>query len=153
MVELNLKSAAFDNKERIPVRYTGEGQNTSPPLYWTDVPAGTSSFVVFCHDPDAPLVSGGGYGFVHWVVYNIPFDVRGFREGEEPFTSGKNDGGSLGYIGPYPPEFHGIHNYYFIVLALDSVIDEDVGLNLREILERVEGHVVGMARLIGTYER
>ena len=150
---MELKSSAFEKTDRIPVRFTGEGQDISPPLYWTDVPAGTTSFIIFCHDPDAPVASDGGYGFVHWVVYNIPFDVRGFNEGEISFTSGINDGGAQGYMGPFPPQFHGVHNYYFIVMALDAILDLDAGLTLWQALERVQGHVTGMARLIGTYER
>lgn len=148
-----LKSAAFDNLDRIPVRFTGDGQNISPPLYWNEVPVEASSFILFCHDPDAPVISKGGYGFVHWILYNIPYDVRGINEAEKLFKSGINDDGGRGYLGPYPPPFHGIHNYYFVIVALDTVLDMDDDLNLWDVLERVQGHVIEVARLIGTYER
>lgn len=150
---MDLKSPAFDDLDLIPVRYTGEGQDMSPPLYWKDVPTGTSSFALLCHDPDAPLVSNGGYGFVHWVMYNIPADVRGLQEGDYAFTSGLNDSGEKGYVGPFPPQFHGIHHYYFVLLALDIAPEIKDGLTMWRLLEKVDGHVLGVARLIGTYER
>ena len=69
--KLQLSSPAFEPRGEIPSKYTGEGEDISPPLQWTNVPDGTRSFALICHDPDAPVVSEGTYGFVHWVLYNI----------------------------------------------------------------------------------
>ena len=71
MSDLRLSSPAFETGGSIPAKHTGEGEDTSPPLEWSAVPEGTRSFALICHDPDAPVVSSGGYGFVHWVLYNI----------------------------------------------------------------------------------
>ena len=69
---MQLTSSAFETGNVIPTQHTGEGDDVSPALAWTDAPEGTQSFAIICHDPDAPLVTPGRYGFVHWVLYNIP---------------------------------------------------------------------------------
>ena len=152
--EMQLTSTAFGNLEGIPERHTGEGDDVSPALSWQGAPEGTKSFAVICHDPDAPLIAPGGtYGFVHWVLYNIPADVTSLAEGEAAYTQGKNDFGKSGYGGPMPPNGHGTHQYYFWILSLDSAPDLEEGLSLWEFLARVEPHVTGMNRLVGTYQR
>lgn len=152
--DMQLTSTAFDNDSPIPARYTGEAEDVSPELSWRGAPDNTRSFGVICHDPDAPLISPRGtYGFVHWTLYNIPGTVSELPEGVADYTTGKNDFGNTGYGGPMPPEGHGEHKYYFWVLALDAELDLGAGLSLWELLEKIEPHVIGMNRLIGTYER
>ncbi|MCA1788825.1 MAG: YbhB/YbcL family Raf kinase inhibitor-like protein, partial [Thioalkalivibrio sp.] len=76
--DLQLTSSAFTQGAAIPAQHTGEGEDLSPELTWKQVPEGTRSFAVICHDPDAPLVSvRGTYGFVHWLLYNIPGNEAG----------------------------------------------------------------------------
>src|SRR5690606_6806684 len=121
---------------------------------WEDVPEGTRSFAVICHDPDAPLVSPNGtYGFVHWVLYNIPGSARSLEEGTSEYTSGKTDYGKPGWGGPMPPEGHGTHRYYFWILALSDDAPLAPGLTLWELLREIEPKVIGMNRLVGTYRR
>jgi Raf kinase inhibitor-like YbhB/YbcL family protein len=152
--KLQLTSAAFEQEGPIPTKHTGEGEDVSPSLAWSNPPDGTRSFAVICHDPDAPLIAKGGtYGFVHWVLYNIPGSTTGLEEGASAHTPGKNDFGKQGYGGPMPPNGHGIHHYYFWVLALNDEPRLDAGLSLWQLLERIEPNVIGMNRLIGTYER
>lgn len=152
--DITLTSAAFDQGGAIPTKHTGEGEDVSPAMFWNKVPEGTRSFAVFCHDPDAPLVSTRGtYGFVHWVLYNIPESVHKLKEGVSDYASGKNDFGNIGYGGPMPPPGHGRHQYYFWVLALDVEPNLQDGLELPELLEKVEPHILGMNRLVGTYQR
>jgi len=78
---MRLTSSAFEEGGRIPAKHTGEGEDTSPPFEWSDVPESTRSFALICHDPDAPVVSDGGYGFVHWVLYNVPGAATSLPEG------------------------------------------------------------------------
>ena len=152
--KMKLSSTAFAAGGAIPSKHTGEGPDVSPELSWTDAPEGTRAFAVICHDPDAPLVSPNGtYGFVHWVLYNIPKTVTHLAEATDQFTKGKNDFGKLGYGGPMPPEGHGRHHYYFWVLALNDDTKLEPGLTLWELLARIEPKVIGMNRLVGTYER
>ena len=152
--DLQLTSSAFAPHGAIPGKFTGEGADVSPPLAWHGVPSKARSLAVVCHDPDAPLVAAGGtYGFVHWVLYNIPASVTQLPEAAKDYTAGKNDFGKLGYGGPMPPNGHGPHHYYFWLLALDHESHLPAELTLWEFLKRIEPHVIGMNRLIGTYER
>jgi len=149
-----LTSSAFDAGSAIPSKHTGEGDDVSPALTWSNAPDGTASFAIICHDPDAPLVTKAGtYGFVHWVLYNIPGSVTSLAEGASDFTNGKTDFGKTQYNGPMPPNGHGPHHYYFWVFALDREFDSEPGLSMQDLLARIEPHVLGMNRLVGVYQR
>ena len=152
--DMQLTSTAFEQGGSIPSKHTGEGVDTSPALSWSKAPDGAQAFAVICHDPDAPLVSPAGtYGFVHWVLYNIPASTTGLAEGSGEFTSGKNDFGNEAYGGPMPPNGHGQHHYYYWILALNNQINLEAGLTMWQLLERIEPHLIAMNRLVGTYER
>lgn len=151
--DMQLHSPAFDDGGPIPTRHTGEGEDVSPALTWSGAPDGTKSFAIICHDPDAPLVKPGTYGFVHWALYGIPGSAHGLSEGSDEFVQGVNDFGNTGYGGPMPPEGHGTHHYFFWLLALDSTPDLEPGLSMWELLDRIEPNVIGMNRLVGTYTR
>lgn len=152
--DLELTSTAFTTNEGIPDKHTVEGEDISPALSWRNAPAGTRSFAIFCHDPDAPLVREyGTYGFTHWVLYNIPPDVNTLAEGVSYYAQGRNDFGNSGYNGPTPPHGHGLHHYYFWVLALNVEPSLPDGLEQAELLERIEPHILGMNRLMGTFRR
>ena len=152
--DMQLTSSAFTPLGAIPRKHSGEGEDMSPALAWRGVSAKARSLAVICHDPDAPLVAAGGtYGYVHWVLYNIPASVTYLPEATQDYTAGKNDSGKTGYGGPMPPSGHGLHHYYFWLLALDNEPHLSAGLTLWDFLKRVEPHVIGMNRLIGTYER
>ncbi|MGQ7248243.1 YbhB/YbcL family Raf kinase inhibitor-like protein [Halomonas sp. V046] len=150
---LNVTSTAFDPHGPMSARHTQEAEDLSPALAWGNVPDGTRGFAVICHDPDAPLVQHGHYGFVHWVLYNLPGDIRSLDEGSSQGVAGTNDAGKTAYSGPLPPEGHGLHLYYFWVLALDTQTDLPEGLSLHQLLTKVEPHLLGMNRVVGTYVR
>jgi Raf kinase inhibitor-like YbhB/YbcL family protein len=151
--DMQVTSSAFKHHGKIPAKYSGEGANVSPPLAWTSAPDGTQSFAVICHDPDAPLVKPGTYGFAHWVLYNLPASTVSLEEDTREGTPGRMDFDKTGYGGPMPPEGHGTHHYYFLALALDRNLDLEPGLTLEEFLQKAEPHVIGMNRLVGTYKR
>ena len=154
LTEMQVKSDAFEQDGLILSRFTGEGKNVSPALFWTNPPQGTKAFSVICHDPDAPLVSSRGtYGFVHWVLYNIPGNVSRLDEATEFYTNGVTDLGQAHYTGPMPPNGHGLHNYYFWVLALNEALSLEPGLTMWQLLEKIEPHLIGMNRLMGRYKR
>src|SRR5436309_465593 len=106
----SLKSSAFGQGDRVPDKYTPDGGDLSPPLEWSDPPAGTKSFALIVEDPDAP--SGT---FHHWGLYNImgertllPEGVgHGVKTKTERFGKGVNDFGEPRYHGPAPPKGHG----------------------------------------------
>ena len=150
---MQLTSPAFAAGGAIPTKHTGEGEDVSPALAWRGAPDDAQSFAVICHDPDAPLVTPGRYGYVHWVLYNIPASVTGLAEATAEHTQGVSDFGKPGYGGPMPPEGHGVHHYFFWLLALDAELPLDAGLGMWDLLAKVEAHTVAMNRLVGTYQR
>jgi len=152
-----LTSSAFESNGRIPKRYTGEGEDISPPLAWSDPPDGTQAFALVCDDPDAPVGT-----FDHWLIWNLPADARELPEGV-PTTAtveglggaaqGKSGFGKVGYGGPMPPPGHGDHHYHFRLYALDAPLDLDPGAEKRALEQAMEGHVLGQAELTGLYSR
>jgi len=150
---LDVTSMAFRNGEAIPIRYTADGQNVSPPLAWTEPPRGTLSFAVICDDPDAP--SGT---FVHWTAWDIPVDQRRLAEAiprtAETFDirQGENGFGGTGYGGPKPPPGTP-HRYRFRVLALDDRPDLPPGAPAADLQAALAGHVLAEGILVGTYGR
>ena len=152
--DMKVTSSAFENGGAIPTQHTGEGPDTSPQLSWSGAPEGTQAFAVICHDPDAPLISANGvYGYVHWVLYNLPATTTSLEEGTSEGTAGTNNFGNANYGGPMPPPGHGTHHYYYWVLALDDATELPAGLTLWDLLARVEPTCIGMNRLVGTYQR
>ena len=151
--DMQLTSPAFASGGAIPMEHSAYGDNVSPALAWTDEPEGTRSFALFMHDPDAPLAAPDGtYGFVHWVLYNIPASVTRLEEGSTgAYTTGPNQMGDSSYFGPQPPAGHGVHHYFFWLLALDAEPELQAGLTQWQLLELVEPNVLGMNRLVGTY--
>lgn len=151
--DMQLGSSAFSQGGAIPKRHTGEAEDVSPELTFSKVPEGTKAFAVICHDPDAPLLKEDKYGFVHWVLYNIPASTTKLEEDVSAHTAGANDFGNTGYGGPMPPPGHGRHHYFFWVFALDRDLGLEPGLTQGQLLAGIEPHVLGMNRLVGTYER
>jgi len=151
---LSLSSIAFQDGERIPVKYTCEGQDISPPLMWSEPPPGTQSLALIVDDPDAP----GGV-FTHWVLFNILPDSRELPEAvptqaqlPSGALQGKNDFGRVGYGGPCPP--HGRpHRYYFTLYALDRVLGLKAGVFKKQVLDAMKGHILVQGKLTGIYQR
>lgn len=147
-----LLSDAFAADQAIPPRYTCDGEDISPGLYWSNLPERTSFFALIMEDLDAP-----GEGFTHWVIYNIPSAVlpEGVAEGIVVPTGGQqgtNDFERLAYGGPCPPE-ESRHRYSFTVYALDGLIYPPDAPSKQQMLGAMEGHILGQAQLVGTYER
>lgn len=151
--DMEVTSSAFASRGRIPFRHTGEGDDVAPSIQWSNPPDNTGAFAVICHDPDAPLVKPGTYGFVHWVLYDVPASVNSVDENSGVGTLGVNDMGKTAYGGPMPPAGHGPHHYFFWVLALDRTLDLPPGLTMWQFLEKAESYVIGMNRIVGIYER
>jgi Raf kinase inhibitor-like YbhB/YbcL family protein len=159
---MKLTSPVFAQDGEIPKRYTGEGENVSPPLNWSKVPEGVREFAIFCEDPDAPVREGRDHPFVHWIIYNISPTMTMLPEGivaelrvEAPVRcdQGTNSFGEVGYGGPMPPVGHGLHHYRFRLYALNLELALPPGATKAEFLKAIEGHVIEQALLIGTYRR
>lgn len=152
-----LSSPAFGHGDSIPVRYTCDGEDLSPPLTWSGAPDGTRSLALLADDPDAPDPEAPKMIWVHWILYNLPADVTSLPEGvnAEEFPGdtrgGKNDWDRVGYGGPCPPI--GRHRYFFKLFALDTELP-DLGQPTRDELEQaMQGHVLAETTLMGTYAR
>ena len=148
-----ITSESFEAEASIPVMYTCDGENISPPLAWSDAPAGAVSFALISDDPDAPAGT-----WVHWVLFNIPGDARSLTEAvpaddtlADGSLHGQNSWGTLGYGGPCPPS--GTHRYFFKLYALDQLLELPANATKEELLAAMEGHVLGEAELMGTYAR
>jgi Raf kinase inhibitor-like YbhB/YbcL family protein len=152
---LSLKSSAFAPHQNIPVRYTCEGEDISPPLAWSGVPEGTRSFVLIVDDPDAPDPAAPKMTWVHWMLYNLPPDIDGLPEGVTflPMGTreGRNDWKRIGYSGPCPPV--GRHRYFHRLYALDTILP-DLGRPTRAKLEKaMRDHILESTELVGTYQK
>ncbi len=150
---IQVVSDAFAEGQQIPEKYTCDGQNISPPLRWTGIPAAAQALALVVDDPDAP--SGL---FTHWLVYGLPPQTTGLPEGVPPGETvagggrqGRNDFGRIGYGGPCPPS--GSHRYIFTVYALDAPLDLPAGATRRQLFRAMEGHVIDKGQLIGRYQR
>ncbi len=149
---MKLSSSAFSNGEMIPALYTCDSDDISPPLSWSDIPEGTASIALICDDPDAPR------GWVHWVICNIPSSSTGLEKGMKTDSllpggsfQGINDFRKTGYDGPCPPG--GTHRYYFRLYALDTILEKTPGITKNQLLERMKGHILAEAELMGRYSR
>lgn len=154
---LTIKSTSFTEGGPIPSTYTCEGDDVSPPLTWSGVPEDAYSLVLIVDDPDAPDPDAPKTTWVHWVLYNISADTTTLPEGVEPqelpvgTLQGLNDWQRTGYGGPCPPQ--GRHRYFFKLYALDTVLTGLDEPTKAEVETAMEGHVVGQAELVGTYEK
>lgn len=148
---LSLSSQAFRQGERIPARYTCQGEDISPPLAWSEAPAGTRTLALIMDDPDAP----GGV-FTHWVIFNMPPERRQLPEAvpaELPDAlQGRTDFGSNGYRGPCPPP-GSPHHYRFILYALDQQLELLAGSSKKQAIDAMKEHILGQGQLLGTYQR
>ena len=149
-----LTSTSFTQGEPIPVKYSCDGEDISPPLAWGDPPEGTGSFALIMDDPDAPVGT-----WDHWIVFNLPAEVRelpenmpsGMKFGDVAATFGVNSWGRSDYGGPCPPG--GTHRYFFKFYALDITLSLDESANKSQVLAAMEGHILAEAELMGTYSR
>jgi len=153
VMEITISSTAFKEGEMIPKKYTCDGENISPTLEWSNIPKGTKSLALIADDPDAPRGT-----WVHWVLFNIPSDMKGLPENVPPRSTlkngarhGMNDSRKLGYDGPCPPG--GTHRYYFKLYALSVDLALESGATKEQLLKAMEGQILGEGQLMGKYKR
>lgn len=152
-VSIKVTSAAFNDGEMIPSKYTCDGANVSPPLSWSGVPANAKTLALICDDPDAP-----GKTWVHWIVYDLPASTSSLPEyvsKEANLATGGQQGTSdfkkIGYGGPCPPS--GTHRYYFKLYALDDSSSLNPGATKDQLLRALDGHILKQGQLMGRYKR
>jgi len=148
-----ISSSAFESGGNIPRKFTCDGADVSPPLAWTNPPAGTRSYALIADDPDAPAGT-----WTHWVIFDIPPQTTSLAEAI-PKTDqvpngrqGKNDFRKNGYGGPCPPPGKA-HRYVFKLYALDRVLNLEAGSSRQALEQAVQGHILGSAEVVGKYQR
>ena len=145
---MKITSPVFQDGERVPVKYTCQGPNISPPLEFKDVPAEAKSLVLMVEDPDATAKP-----WVHWLVFNIPPTAKGFEESAIAPGSiqGLCNGNTFGYEGPCPPVNE--HTYLFKLYALDKKLNIPAESDRKVVLKEIEGHIITEAVLHGLYKK
>ena len=152
---MQISSTAFKHNAAMPAPHTCDGQDTSPPLSWSGVPAAAKSLVLIVDDPDAPDPAAPRRTWVHWLLYNLPPGSPGLAAGTQalpPGTlEGRNDWKRTGYGGPCPPT--GRHRYFHKLYALDVVLPDLERPDKPTLKRAMQGHVIAQAQLVGTYEK
>jgi Raf kinase inhibitor-like YbhB/YbcL family protein len=145
---MKIRSLVFKDGERIPAKYTCEGVNISPPLSFINIPTNTKSLVLMVEDPDAKAKP-----WVHWLVFNIPANAKGFEEGSiaNGAVQGLCNGNTFGYEGPCPPENK--HQYLFKLYALDTMLNIPSESDRKVVLKEMKDHIIAEAVLVGMYEK
>lgn len=152
-----LTSPAFAHSAPIPERHKGRlfGANISPALEWASPPAGTVELVLVVQDPDVPMKTPATHALTVGIDPTLrsipengliqPSPIAGLRHGRGPV-------GRRGWAGPLPIPSHGAHSYVFQLFALDRPVQLGEKFSLDETITEMAGHVIGRARLDGTYE-
>lgn len=153
-----LSSETIKNNETLPNEqvlnaFGCTGGNISPDLKWEGAPAGTKSFALLVHDPDAPRA----FGWWHWLIINIPSTINEIKKGEKlapPAIETITDFNTTGYGGACPPVGHGVHHYNFTIHALDvEKIDADKNTDPNEIEKLVKAHSIAHSTITALYQR
>jgi Raf kinase inhibitor-like YbhB/YbcL family protein len=132
---------------RIPVEFTCDGGQMSPPLEWTGVPSGTGTLALIVDDPDAN-------GYVHWVAYGIEPGsnlAQGISRAPGAPMEGLNSRGTVGWTGPCPPS--GTHHYDFTLYALSRAVSFDQRPTAAQLRAAMKGAIIARSRLVATYRR
>ncbi len=154
-VDFTLTSAAFAHQTRIPEKYTGDGEDVSPPLSWTAPPEGTKELVLICDDPDAPVGTWN-----HWVLYGLSPEATSLPEGiptqgtvDEPaLMQGLNTWPKVGYGGPAPPRGRP-HRYQFTLYAVGKELGLEPEATKDKVLAAMKDSVLAKTTLEGVYSR
>lgn len=153
-VNLNVTSRAFEDGGRIPKKYTGMGDDVSPPIKLEQIDKKAKTIAIIMDDLDHPL---GTYN--HWVIWNIPASFSDIPEGiskEKVVRSlgeavqGKSEYGSKHYYrGPKPPS--GTHKYIFKVYVLDIALDLNENWGKAVLQRKMEGYILQYGTLTGYF--
>lgn len=156
-----LTSPAFADGTDIPPKYTQAAGDkvVSPELNWTNAPANTQSFVLLMHDPDVAR-NRTTDDQTHWVMWNIPATAKGLPENvpaeatlPDGAVQGKNGGDTVGYRGPGAPATGPRHHYTLELFALDTKLDLGPETPRADVINALNGHVLGKAVYVGLFHR
>ena len=156
---ISVTSTAFEAGKPIPKKYTGEGEDLSPPLAWSNVPKGTKELALICDDPDAPMGT-----WVHWVLYKIPADATSLPEGLPREKTLKTPAGAVQGVNSFSRTTWAIAGRCRrratarIITTSRSTpsisrYPRRRALTRRRSLAEIHDHVLAQGELVGTYQR
>jgi Raf kinase inhibitor-like YbhB/YbcL family protein len=158
---LTLTSPDFEDGGVIPNKYTQAVPDAvSPKLEWTHVPPGTQSFALIMSDPDTALQKKTNE-VLHWMIFNIPGTAhelpQGVPAGQAELPDGaiqpKNTRGQAGFMGPGAPAAGPYHHYTFELFALDEKLSLGPDATRQQVLEAMDGHILGKGVLVCRFHR
>lgn len=155
MSEMKLKvtSPSFDEGDWIPKKHSGRGEDISPCLRLEGISKNAKSIAITLDDASHPFFPN----YNHWIIWNIPVQniipeaipngkviekIGGAIQGR---AYGKNR-----YKGPKPP-FKAVHTYIFTIYILDTNIDLSHDKKKKDLLEKMEGHILQKGTLSGKF--
>jgi Raf kinase inhibitor-like YbhB/YbcL family protein len=157
-----LTIGAWPDGDDIPLKFTQAVPSpVSPAMSWTNVPAGTRSFVLHFHDPDVSINKTSN-DQVHWLVWGIPGSATGLPENlpqgpQLPDGSRQISASGQTYRGPGARAAGPKHHYTFELYALDATIDVPAGASEQEtrtaVMAAIQGHILGKAVYAGLFKR
>ncbi len=138
----------FANNKKIPKQYTCDGSNVNPPLRFNDIPPVTKSLCLIMDDPDAPNGT-----WVHWTIFDMDASIQNIDQNSKPSSGveGMTSFGKPGYGGPCPPS--GTHRYFFKLFALDIKLGLPAGADIKQIEDKMQGHILQQVELVGLCSR
>ena len=148
--DFTISSSAFKNSSPIPILYSCDGDNISPPLSWHNPPSKTQSYVLIMYNPDAPFGT-----YYNWILFNIPKTITSLPERANKtlpkgIQVGVTSSGDNIYRGPCPPNA-AIHHYIFKIFALDTTLNLGSSVSNDEILANMQNHILAEAEWVGTF--
>lgn len=155
MAAFRLTSPEFEHDAPLPLRYTGDGDDLSPPLAWSGTPPGTKELALVVDDPDADTGV-----FTHWVVYGLSPEVSHLPEAipddaiietdDVSLVQGLNEFDEVGWSGPIASDERGPHRLFFRLFALDTeLLDLPPGVSRPELRAAAKDHIIEQALLVG----
>jgi Raf kinase inhibitor-like YbhB/YbcL family protein len=151
MEAFKLKTSAFREGEKIPAKYTCDGDDISPLLEIRNAPATTKGLALIMDDPDATR----GTPWDHWIMWNIDPKTQYISEDHIPNNAvqGANSWGKAKYGGPCPPKGKPAHRYVFTLYALDTLLELPQLSTKEELLRAMEKHIIAHTSIVGLYGR
>ncbi|HLC84938.1 MAG TPA: YbhB/YbcL family Raf kinase inhibitor-like protein [Candidatus Nanoarchaeia archaeon] len=145
---LSITSPAFKHNQKIPSRFTCQGDDINPTLHILEVPKNAKSLVLINDDPDAPVGT-----WDHWIVFNIAPSTTIIAEDSVPqgAIQAKNSWKRSDYGGPCPPS--GTHRYFFKLYALDTTLSLASSATKHDVEKAMQGHIIQKAELVGLYSK
>ncbi len=146
--EMKIISPVFKSNEKIPAKYTCQGDDINPQLEISDIPKNAKSLALIMDDPDAPAGT-----WDHWILFNIPPETKQISESSVPKNAvqGKNSWKENKYGGPCPPS--GTHRYSFKLYALDTTLNLNENANKADVETAMKNHILAKTELIGLYSK